>query len=153
MAGPQVSRSSALNRSAAQKTLGGIHSSLAECDPRPTPMYPEPRECPCRAQDLSLGSYHRSRLNGRSPRSILRCQVTARDLEAIARQSRIEQMVERAFEQARRVAQRLKSAVQRRHELIGQLRFKKQQVKARKIEQKRSRGPSSHRHRSIYAGD
>jgi len=69
-------------------------------------------------------------------------QVTARDLEAIARQSRIEQMVERAFEQARRVAQRVKSAVQRRHELIGELRFKKQQAKARKIEQKRSRGRS-----------
>jgi hypothetical protein len=69
-------------------------------------------------------------------------QVTARDLEAIARQNRIEQIVERAFEQGRRVAQRVKSAVQRRHELISELRFKKQQAKARKIEQKGSRGPS-----------
>jgi hypothetical protein len=41
-------------------------------------------------------------------------QVTARDLEAIARQNRIEQMIERAFEQARSVAQRVKSVVQRR---------------------------------------
>ena len=69
-------------------------------------------------------------------------QVTARDLEAIARQNRIEQIVERAFEQARRVAQRVKSAVQRRRELVGELRFKKQQATARRIEQKRSRGSS-----------
>jgi hypothetical protein len=32
--------------------------------------------------------------------------------------------------------------VQRRHELIGELRFKKQQGKARKIEQKRGHGAS-----------
>ena len=32
--------------------------------------------------------------------------------------------------------------VQRRHELISELRFRKQQAKARKIERKRSRGPS-----------
>jgi hypothetical protein len=69
-------------------------------------------------------------------------QVTARDLEAIARRNRIEQIVERAFEQARRVAQRVKSTLQRRHELISELRFKKQQGKARKIEQKRGHGPS-----------
>jgi conjugative relaxase-like TrwC/TraI family protein len=69
-------------------------------------------------------------------------QVTARDLEAIARQNRIEQMIERAFEQARSVAQRVKSVVQRRHELIRELRFRKQQAKARRIERKRSRGPS-----------
>jgi len=69
-------------------------------------------------------------------------QVTPRDLEALARQNRIEQIVERAFEQARRVAQRVRSAVQRRHELISELRFKRRQVKARKIEQKHSRGPS-----------
>jgi conjugative relaxase-like TrwC/TraI family protein len=69
-------------------------------------------------------------------------QATARDLETIARQDRIEQIVKRTFEQARRVAQRVKSAVQRRHELISELRFKKRQVKARKIDQKRSRGPS-----------
>jgi ribosome maturation protein Sdo1 len=69
-------------------------------------------------------------------------QVTARDLEAIGRQNRIEQMIERAFEQARSVAQRVKSVVQRRHELIRELRFRKQQAKARKIERKRSRGPS-----------
>jgi hypothetical protein len=60
--------------------------------------------------------------------------VTARDLEAIARQNRIEQMIERAFEQARSVAQRVKSVVQRRHELIRELRFRKQQAKARKID-------------------
>jgi hypothetical protein len=35
-------------------------------------------------------------------------QVTARDLEAVARRNRIEQIVEQAFEQARRVAQRVK---------------------------------------------
>jgi hypothetical protein len=69
-------------------------------------------------------------------------RVTARDLEAVARRNRIDQTVERAFEQARRVAQRVKSAVQRRHELIGELRFKKQQGKARKIEQKRGHGAS-----------
>jgi hypothetical protein len=69
-------------------------------------------------------------------------QATARDLETIARQDRIEQIVKRTFEQARRVAQRVKSAVQRRHELISELRFKKRQVKARKIDQKRSRVPS-----------
>jgi hypothetical protein len=32
--------------------------------------------------------------------------------------------------------------VQRRHELISELRFKKQQDKARKIEQRRGHGPS-----------
>jgi hypothetical protein len=69
-------------------------------------------------------------------------QVTARDLEAVARRNRIEQIVERAFEQARRIAQRVKSTAQRRHELISELRFKKQQGKARKIEQKRGHGPS-----------
>jgi hypothetical protein len=69
-------------------------------------------------------------------------QMTARDLEAVARRNRIDQIVERALEQARRVAQRVRSAVQRRHELIGELRFKRRQVKARKIEQKQSRGPS-----------
>jgi hypothetical protein len=69
-------------------------------------------------------------------------QVTARDLEAVARRNRIEQIVERAFDQARRVAQRVKSTVQRRRELISELRFKKQQGKARKIEQKRGHGPS-----------
>jgi hypothetical protein len=69
-------------------------------------------------------------------------QMTARDLEAVARRNRIEQIIERAFEQARRVAQRVKSTVQRRPELISELRFKKQQGKARKIEQKRGHGPS-----------
>jgi len=57
-------------------------------------------------------------------------QVTARDLEAVARQNRIEQMVERAFEQARRVAQRVKSAVQRRREMIRELRLKKRRAEA-----------------------
>jgi hypothetical protein len=69
-------------------------------------------------------------------------QVRAGDLEAVARRNGIEQIVERAFEQARRVAQRVKSTVQRRHELISELRVKKEQGKARKIEQKQSRGPS-----------
>jgi hypothetical protein len=68
--------------------------------------------------------------------------VTARDLEAVAPRNRIEQIVERAFEQARRVAQRVKSSVQRRHELISELRFQKQQRKARQIEQKRDHGTS-----------
>ena len=69
-------------------------------------------------------------------------QVTARDLEAVARRNRIEQIVERAFEQARRVAQRVKRVAQRRHELISELRFTKLQAKAQKIEQKRGHGPS-----------
>ena len=73
-------------------------------------------------QDIEL-------LRKTSNRSIID-QVTARDLEAIARQNRIEQVVVRAFEQARRVAQRVRSAVQRRHELIAELRFKRRQVKA-----------------------
>jgi len=69
-------------------------------------------------------------------------QVTARDLEAVARRNRIEQIVERAFAGARRFTRRVKSAVEQRRDLISELRFKKQQTKARKIEQKWSHGPS-----------
>src|SRR5258706_15329788 len=68
-------------------------------------------------------------------------QVTARDLEAIARQNRIEQMVERAFEQARRFAQRVTRAMRRRHELIRELRLGKRRIQTRRMARDQARGP------------
>jgi conjugative relaxase-like TrwC/TraI family protein len=67
--------------------------------------------------------------------------MTARDLEAIARQNKIEQMVERAFGQARRFAQRVTRAMRRRHELIRELRLGKRRIQTRRIGRDQARGP------------
>jgi hypothetical protein len=67
-------------------------------------------------------------------------RVTARDLEALARLNKIGQIVERAFKEARRVAQRINSAVQRRHELIGELRLGKRRIQTQRLAQDQKRG-------------
>ncbi len=68
-------------------------------------------------------------------------QVTARHLEGIACQNRIEKMVERAFEQARRFAQRVTHATRRRHELIRELRLGNRRIQTRRMARERARRP------------
>jgi len=70
-------------------------------------------------------------------------QVTARDLEPIAGENRIEQMVERAFEQARRFAQRVTRAMRRRHELIRELRLGRRRIQTQRLAQDQKRGSKS----------